>query len=373
MRTTCPRERGFTLIELLVVVAIIALLISILLPSLRCARESAKAAKCGAQLKNFGTSLAAYCSENKEWYPGINTTGFELKRLDPRTGATGFRRPGIPAQSYDWMTPLLRQDIPGGWKSRAEAFFMAQEQFKCPSQAQQSRIFDAQGLPSDIADFDELNDRERWTAVSYLMPVGFQFWGEELRSDPSNPNSGPIVGESERPGASIIAELHPTAFSVATGRFISRKDKVGTEARKIFAADGTRYLPASFVLDHDIAPTPGLFGSFTETGGWWGGSTGYGAAQGTAGWDPGTTVGYNQPGQGQNMAVSYRHGCTETGRLTRSVKDNKGSIEAVFFDGHVAKLGDRQSREIELWYPSGSKVRSNDSGLTFVENGFVIP
>lgn len=46
-----PRIRAFTLIEVLVVVAIIALLIAILLPSLTKAREQARAASCGSNLK----------------------------------------------------------------------------------------------------------------------------------------------------------------------------------------------------------------------------------------------------------------------------------------------------------------------------------
>ncbi|MBU0640393.1 MAG: DUF1559 domain-containing protein [Planctomycetes bacterium] len=55
-------SRAFTLIELLVVMAIIALLISILLPSLHGAKEQAKRAQCLSNLKNIGTGVHAYAN-----------------------------------------------------------------------------------------------------------------------------------------------------------------------------------------------------------------------------------------------------------------------------------------------------------------------
>lgn len=68
--STAPnRSRGFTLIELLVVVAIIALLISILLPGLQSAREQAKQTKCGANLKSIGTAVATCMLENRDYGP----------------------------------------------------------------------------------------------------------------------------------------------------------------------------------------------------------------------------------------------------------------------------------------------------------------
>ncbi len=62
------RSGGFTLIELLVVVAIIAVLISILLPGLNAARNQSKAAKCGANLKQVGQAMAGHLVESR-WYP----------------------------------------------------------------------------------------------------------------------------------------------------------------------------------------------------------------------------------------------------------------------------------------------------------------
>jgi prepilin-type N-terminal cleavage/methylation domain-containing protein len=78
------RHRGFTLIELLVVVAIIALLISILLPALGNARESAKRAKCSAALSGIGRGMSTCYAENNEYGPTWDDG-------DARTGGVGQR------------------------------------------------------------------------------------------------------------------------------------------------------------------------------------------------------------------------------------------------------------------------------------------
>jgi prepilin-type processing-associated H-X9-DG protein/prepilin-type N-terminal cleavage/methylation domain-containing protein len=63
-------HRAFTLIELLVVVAIIALLISILLPSLARARDQGESAVCKANLHQIGLALTMYTLE-EGFYPSV--------------------------------------------------------------------------------------------------------------------------------------------------------------------------------------------------------------------------------------------------------------------------------------------------------------
>ncbi|MFW6060493.1 MAG: type II secretion system protein [Phycisphaeraceae bacterium] len=66
LRTT---HRGFTLVELLVVISIIALLISLLLPSLRAARGAAQRVQCLSNLSQHGVGHHVYKAEHDGYFP----------------------------------------------------------------------------------------------------------------------------------------------------------------------------------------------------------------------------------------------------------------------------------------------------------------
>ena len=65
------KQTGFTLIELLVVVAIIALLVAILVPSLQKARALAKQTVCGSNLRQIGYALRMYANDNSGRAPSM--------------------------------------------------------------------------------------------------------------------------------------------------------------------------------------------------------------------------------------------------------------------------------------------------------------
>jgi prepilin-type N-terminal cleavage/methylation domain-containing protein/prepilin-type processing-associated H-X9-DG protein len=69
------RFSAFTLIELLVVVAIIAVLVAILLPSLQRARDVAKAVHCGANLRQIGIAFESYAQDFNDFVPMASDDG----------------------------------------------------------------------------------------------------------------------------------------------------------------------------------------------------------------------------------------------------------------------------------------------------------
>src|SRR5205085_4804905 len=62
-------RRAYTLVELIVVIGIIALLISILLPSLSKAPEAAAPIKCGSNLRQLNIGLVAYAATYRGFVP----------------------------------------------------------------------------------------------------------------------------------------------------------------------------------------------------------------------------------------------------------------------------------------------------------------
>ena len=98
------RPRGFTLVELLVVVSIIALLIAILLPSLRKAREQAKLATCLANMTGIAKASLTYAADD----PGENMIPVpDTSVLQDASGALEFGGKSGIGQSPNLNNPAL--------------------------------------------------------------------------------------------------------------------------------------------------------------------------------------------------------------------------------------------------------------------------
>ena len=96
------RTTGFTLVELLVVIGVIALLISILLPSLVKARQAAMRVSCSSNLRQLGIVFRMYANDNKGWLPFINPVS---------SGTNSF---ALSTRQYNWplfYTPYLKPQI----------------------------------------------------------------------------------------------------------------------------------------------------------------------------------------------------------------------------------------------------------------------
>ncbi len=71
------RLSGFTIIELLVVISIIAMLASLLMPSIQTASQKAKAVKCVSNMRQIGVAVQQYLADpdNGQQFPPIYNIG----------------------------------------------------------------------------------------------------------------------------------------------------------------------------------------------------------------------------------------------------------------------------------------------------------
>ncbi len=126
-RPSRQSTRGFTLVELLVVIGIIALLISILLPTLGRARSSANSIACQSNLRQVGLGLLLYADGNKQSLPRADERNLATGNAEQRpywsdhvaayigVKGDGDATSGFDQSKYGEAFTCPDAKIPGGW------------------------------------------------------------------------------------------------------------------------------------------------------------------------------------------------------------------------------------------------------------------
>ena len=296
------RADGFTLIELLVVISIIALLVGILLPALGAARRTARTAVCLSNLRNAGQAMATYGADQRDWIPGLNTSGFGMSSAaDVKETSTG------PTYNGDWISPSMGDSLglPAIPADRLEAIL--NNDFYDPANEQYyTGIFAPSAITAGL-------DAESLRVASYAAMLGFQWSGQDA------------------PGI----HLQDLSSSVITlpKNYQARVDLVGAASNKIYAMDGARFVvgsPGSYdvtVSGQVFTNSGGNFMSagpcFEETG------------------DPFQYESDNSTPTEMSKTFAYRH---------------NGSINGVYFDGHGESMQPDIAIDLHKYFPSGSKV-----------------
>jgi prepilin-type N-terminal cleavage/methylation domain-containing protein len=94
------RKGAFTLVELLVVIGIIAVLIAMLLPALKKARQQAQAVACESNLRQLGTAFLAFASEHRNRLPSTGVMGPDYQS-----------QPGSYAWEGDWLGDVSQDNF----------------------------------------------------------------------------------------------------------------------------------------------------------------------------------------------------------------------------------------------------------------------
>ncbi|MEE8169978.1 MAG: type II secretion system protein [Phycisphaerae bacterium] len=307
------RASGFTLIELLVVIAIIALLTSILLPSLSGARRLAQATACAANSRSSAQGMAQYANDSNDWIIGSpNGSGAHIK------GAVAH---GATSQVWDFMGPLAKLSgiplpenrTPRDVVARFNLVRNDLNQFYCRSNG-----FLATRFSGPNAGVGRM--------ISYNTSRYMMFEWDESKTD----------------GVYKYANVHEEKLP---SRWSPRITRLGDTSKKVFMADGSRYATCNITPDYDLSATGSWGGAFSDAAPYstfsrsWDRNALFGAA--------GCTF--------DARLYAFRHSLTSP-REKAPADTLKANL--VFFDGHAELMGDLQAANPWFWLPAGSKLET---------------
>lgn len=339
MKAMKKRRCGFTLIELLVVIGIIALLLSILMPSLARARRAALTVQCASNMRTIMQGVILYANVYKGAFPG-----------SPYTSSAHIRIPGSPTvpqgvsatssdnnapgvvSIFDWVSPVakimgLKFDEGASGASRRSRFvqFLRPGVFMCPENQ-----------------FVATQFGEDWGTLpwmSYTTNIDFM-----LKRNTTGTTDGNIWGK-------FVGRA--TDWNMPSG-YTPTLTKVGNASEKIYLNEGSRFSNG---------------GPFTYTT-----SAQQDCQHGGSHSDQRPYVALNfarshrlegyygdrnllKTDNGGRLALNtFRHGAWKTTANRDQYRTN-----AAFFDGHVETLSITQLMRPSLHSPRGTELTINST------------